>query len=384
MTGLLALVAGLAATPLPPDILTVASTRGERRIAVRTERGFPAVPVSELAGVLSLELDSAPPGNAALRLLGRPFAFVLDASYFRYEGRLYVLTGAPYLARDSLFVPLQWAVEFLPRLVPERFRYDGRRGRLEELPSAAVAATPRRRRVVAIDPGHGGPDVGMVGPIGGRPFLREKEVTLAIAGYLREDLQRRGHPVVMTRTWDTLIARDERGRFAARRGADIFVSIHVNAANPRWPNVAAARGFETYYLDEARTEDAAHVARMENASVRFETTADAQRGDPLAFILNDLARNEHLRESSRLAELVQGALGRVHPSVSRGVKQGPFAVLSTSYMPAILIETGFGSNAAEARYLVSESGQRRLAAAIADGIERYLAEYERRVEEAVR
>ncbi len=376
----LALPAALwAAAPRPPEVLTVASPRGERRIAVRTERGYPALAVPDLALVLSLEEGNASPGNAEIRLLGRPFAFVLDASYFQFEGRLYVLVAAPYVARDSLFVPLQWAVEFLPRLVPGRFRYDERRARLEELSSTPVAAAPRRRRVVAIDPGHGGRDPGMRGPLGRQRFLREKDVTLAVARALADELERRGVGVALTRTTDTLIALGDRGRLAASRGADLFVSIHVNAANPGWRNAERARGFETYFLAEATTEDARRVEQMENAAVRFETTAEARRGDPLRFILRDLAQNEHLRESSRLAELVQDAVGRTHPAESRGVKQALFHVLATSYMPAVLIEAGFGTNAAEARYLTSAAGQRAIARAIADGVERWLVEYERRL-----
>ena len=238
---------------------------------------------------------------------------------------------------------------------------------------------PHRKRVIAVDPGHGGVDVGMTGPIGRAHFLREKDVTLGIARHLVRELEAQGFDAVLTRQGDTLIALGDRGRIAASDNADIFVSIHVNAANGRWRNAGGARGFETYYLAEARTEDARRVARMENASVRFETTAHTEHGDPMAFILRDLAQNEHLRESSRLAEIVHESLGRVHPSESRGVKQAGFMVLATSYMPAILVETGFGSNGAEARYLTSDAGQRRLSHAIADGIERYMAEYERRV-----
>ena len=246
------------------------------------------------------------------------------------------------------------------------------------------AADPRPapahpRRIVAIDAGHGGPDVGMVGPIGARPFLREKDVTLAVARELAAELGRRGVRAVLTRSKDTLIALRDRGRIAGADSADLFMSIHVNAANPRWRDAAGARGFETYFLAEARTEDARRVARMENESVRFETDADAPDGGPLAFILNDLAQNEHLRESSRLAEAVEAQLGRVHPSEGRGVKQAGFAVLATSYMPAVLVEVGFGSNADEARYLMGTAGQRRLARALADAVEGYLAGYERRV-----
>jgi N-acetylmuramoyl-L-alanine amidase len=241
------------------------------------------------------------------------------------------------------------------------------------------AASNRRTRIIGIDAGHGGVDYGMTGPIRGTKFLKEKDVTLAIARYLAAELHVRGFGTFLTRDRDTLIARDDRGGIARRAGADVFVSIHVNAANPRWRNAEGARGFETYFLAEARTEDERRVARMENSSVRFETDARARRGDPLSFIIADMAANEHLRESSQMAQLVQQQIEGVHPAVSRGVKQAPFAVLSTSYMPAILIETGFGSNAAEARYLVSPAGQQRIARAVAEGLVRYFAEYERRV-----
>jgi len=390
----------LAAALLPgatygrPDTITVTSARGERRVAVRDERGFPAVAAADLAAVLSVEPVASPPGTATLRVTGQTFAFVLGAGYFRHNDHVYTLAAGPYLAADSLFVPLQFVTEYLPRLTG-RYRYDPATQRLEEIADPSVtAAAPRasaatrvaagtvaapRRRMIAIDAGHGGVDAGMSGPIGSSPFLKEKDVTLGIARALQRELQRRGYATVMTRDDDTLIALGDRGRIAGRAHADIFVSIHVNSVPGRSQRSREARGFETYYLAEARTEDARRVARMENASVRFETSATAPRGDPLAFILNDLAQNEHLRESSRLAGLVQTSLAAVHPSDSRGVKQAPFWVLSTSYMPAILVETGFGTNPQEARYLVSGRGQRELAAALADGIDRYMAEYERRL-----
>jgi N-acetylmuramoyl-L-alanine amidase len=389
----------LAATAASQPVVTVVSSRGERRVPVSTERGYPALALAPLLAVLTIAVVPAPAGAASVRVLGRQVDFVLDAGYFRLDDRVYALAAGPYVARDSLFVPLQWVVEYLPRLFEGRFRFDAARSRLEELPPpvaralarapapavpAQAVAAPRRRRVVALDAGHGGVDVGMTGPIGRSAFLREKDVTLAVARLVGEELERRGVGVVLTRSADTLIALGDRGRIAAARGADMFVSIHVNAANPRWRDAGGARGFETYFLAEAKTEDAERVARMENASVRFETTARAESGDPLSFILRDLAQNEHLRESSRLAELVQGEVGRVHPAESRGVKQAGFMVLATSYMPAILVEIGFGSNDAEARYLTGTAGQRRLARAIADGVERYLAEYERRVAGEVR
>jgi N-acetylmuramoyl-L-alanine amidase len=396
------LVAGSAATP---GFLTVSSSRGERQVPIRAERGWPAVAPVELGQVLSVEVARPARGAAEVLAGGRRFDFVLDAVYFRFGDHIFTLASAPYVARDTLFVPLQWAVEYLPRLVGSRFRYDTARTRLVELPPArtalaragstdAAASTPapraaaapaalgaavRRRHVVALDPGHGGPDVGMVGPLGRRPFLYEKDVTLAVARDVAEELARRGIGVVLTRTRDTLIALEDRGRIARGDGADLFVSIHVNAANRQWRDAAGARGFETYFLSEAKTEDARRVAAMENESVRFEQGGGTTRDDPMRFILNDLRQNEHLRESSKLAEVVERELGRVHPSEERGVKQAGFAVLATAYMPAVLIEIGFGSNYDEAKYLTGSSGQRRLARGIAQGIMSYLAAYDRRL-----
>jgi len=398
------LVAWLVAwSAAPPDFLAISSSRGEGQVSIRAERGWPAVAPVELGQLLSVEVSPPAHGTAEVLAGGRRFDFVLDAVYFRFGDHLFTLASAPYLARDTLFVPLQWAVEYLPRLLAGRFRYDSARARLVELPGAgavarggstdaggAAAARPpaapaatggtvRRPHIIALDPGHGGPDVGMVGPLGRRAFLYEKDVTLAVARDVAEELARRGINAVLTRTSDTLIALEDRGRVARINGADLFVSIHVNAANRRWRDAAGARGFETYFLSEAKTEDARRVAAMENESMRFERRAGARGGDPMQFILNDLRQNEHLRESSKLAEVVERELGRVHPSEERGVKQAGFAVLATSYMPAVLIEIGFGSNYDEAKYLTGSSGQQRLARGIAQGIASYVAAYDRRL-----
>lgn len=234
-------------------------------------------------------------------------------------------------------------------------------------------------RTVVVDAGHGGPDNGMSGPIGTRWKIYEKDITLQVAKKLARALRDRGLRVVMTRTTDTLIALSDRGRIANDHHADLFVSIHVNAANPAWHDPGAARGFETYFLAEAKTEDAKRVEEMENSSVRFETDVSAKKGDPLSYIMNDMAQNEHLRESSELASLIQAHLGDVEPGPSRGVKQAGFLVLVTAYMPAVLVEIGFGTNAAEARFITNKANQRKLADAIADATQEYLGRYERRL-----
>jgi N-acetylmuramoyl-L-alanine amidase len=220
----------------------------------------------------------------------------------------------------------------------------------------------------------------MSGPMGGAGFtIYEKDITLSIARRLGNRLRSAGVGVVYTRTSDTLIALSDRGRIANEAAADLFISIHVNAPSPTWKTPAAARGFETYFLAEAKTEDARRVEQMENEAVRFEAPSAGHKGDALSFIVTDMLQNEHLRESSELAELVQRHLAARHPGPDRGVKQAGFRVLVTAFMPSVLVEVGFGTNVAEARYMASPKGQEELAAAISAATLEYLSRYERRV-----
>ena len=331
----------------------------------------------------------------------------------------YQLAAPPMVRKGALLVPLQLVVEIVPRVVnnliwdPERFELrafssgtkfgdresaaavaptsrtksvvqagDARRGQNDDgsLVSSRAGLGPlHSRKLVVVDAGHGGPDGGMHGPIGGGPQIAEKMVTLAVAKRVGSALGRRGIDVKYTRTTDTLIALSDRGRIANDAHADLFVSIHVNAANPNWKDPGASRGFETYFLAEAKTEDARRVEEMENEVVKFETRSGARAGDPLSFVLNDMAQNEHLRESNELAELIQRRIGRVHPGANRGVKQAGFRVLVTAFMPAVLVEIGFGTNPADAAYMTDPARVDELSAAVADAVVEYLQRYERRV-----
>jgi N-acetylmuramoyl-L-alanine amidase len=251
--------------------------------------------------------------------------------------------------------------------------------------SASAVGTPNReparaRHIVVVDAGHGGRDNGMSGPLGSaRKTLSEKQITLAVARRVGAILQARGIGVVYTRTTDTLIALADRGRIANEANGNLFLSIHVNAANPAWNNAGGARGFETYFLAEAKTQDERRVEEMENASVAFEDTPRLDRGDPLNFILADMKQNEHLRESSQLAAVVQRQLQTIHPGPNRGVKQAGFSVLVHAFMPAVLVELGFGTNPREAEFLMDPREQDRMATAIATAAIEYLDRYDRRV-----
>ncbi|HEU4787199.1 MAG TPA: N-acetylmuramoyl-L-alanine amidase [Gemmatimonadaceae bacterium] len=322
---------------------------------------------------------------------------------------VYQLAAAPRLENGRLVVPVQLVSDVFPDVVPNvRWDADARQlvvfsvdaaTRANLRTDAALSAPSRRaerssssyatelpplkarrgRRTIIVDAGHGGVDNGMTGPIGGLPKIYEKNITLAVALKVGERLRARGVDVVYTRTTDTLIALDDRGRIANRNGGDLFISIHVNAASPTWQDPGGARGFETYFLSEAKTEDARRVEQMENAAARFEDSPSVGRDDPLSFILSDMQQNEHLRESNELATMIQQRLRAIEPGPSRGVKQAGFRVLVTAYMPAVLVEIGFGTNAREARYLSDPSSQDAIASAVAGAAMDYLSAYERRV-----
>ena len=239
------------------------------------------------------------------------------------------------------------------------------------------AKPPRNVARVVVDAGHGGVDPGA--PMLTKDGLREKDITLQLALKVGDALKARGIDVVYTRKRDTLIALGDRGRIANQAGGDVFISIHVNAANLHWKNPSAARGFETYFLAEARTEDARRVESMENDAMRFEGPKNIDSSDPLGFILKDMEQNQYLRESSEFADIVQHRIAKIHPGTDRGVKQAGFHVLSTALMPAILVEVGFGTNAGEAAYLSNTVRQQALARVIADATTEYLDRYKRRV-----
>lgn len=374
----------LGLLPLPQAVV-ITTSAGERRVPVLADAAGPMVPAAPLLAALggSSRTDGA---WAEVRVGPAAFRFLVDAPVYLSASRPFPLTVPAVMRRDSLFLPFQFVTEILPRQQAQRFRWNGPGARLVDLgaprgmapapaPPTAPAARARPHRVT-LDPGHGGVDPGNPGlyfPSG----MREKDVTLAVGKLLREELVRRGVEVTMTRTADTLIDLRHRGRYCTEN-CDLFVSLHVNAL-PRRSGYTAVRGFETYFLAEARTEDAARVAQMENEAMRFEQPAESeQAGGGLDFILKDLQVNEHLRESARAAELVQSHLDRVHDGPNRGVKQAGFAVLATARRPAILVELGYSTNRVDARLLVARDSQRRLASALADAIMRYLADYDRK------
>jgi N-acetylmuramoyl-L-alanine amidase len=227
--------------------------------------------------------------------------------------------------------------------------------------------------VVIIDAGHGGSDPGAVGP-GGE---REKDIALAVSRALARELSRRPDlEVHLTRDRDALVDLWTRGELATGLREDrpgVFLSIHLNSAGNN-----SARGFETFFLSEARTEHERRVAAAENAPfLRGDANLPGPSGaDPLlSAILRDLVAFDHTHWSALLAEKVQNELGTFHPGPNRGVKQGPFAVLTNTLMPSVLIELGFISNRDEARAMAQPEFQRQAAEAIARAVEAFFGRY---------
>jgi len=382
-----------------PGVIAVRAGSAEGTVPLLETNAGAALPLDRFAPTIPVTIRATPEGRYAVTVPGVEIEFTSQVPFARVGNAVIPLAAAPFVSEGRLYVPLQVVSELLPMLVPSRLRYNPVRGELVLLDGSppvggvvvatgaspgkpASPAPPNRRphrRLVVVDAGHGGPDAGMHGPIGSRIQIHEKDITLAVAKKLETALRARDVDVVMTRTTDTLIALSDRGRIANEKHGDVFVSVHVYAANPNWRQPAEARGFETYFLAEARTEDDKRVEEMENEAVRFETGAAAAKNDPLNFVINDMAQNEHLRESSELATLIQRRLGEMHPGPSRGVKQAGFRVLVTAFMPAVLVEIGFGTNPEEARYISSPTRQKALAEAIADATVQYLEHYERRV-----
>ena len=402
MSVLLWLVLVTAPRAPAPQAVLIATPRGETSVPVTTERGTAAVAAPRLGPPLGLTvaLDGS---RVTVGLSGVVFVFQLGAPFVRAGGVVYGLVGEPYVARDTVFLPLHWLADCVPRAVGGRYRWEpapgGDTGRLVELPIASpVTATPptpstapvlppspasapnpitglRLRHGVVIDPGHGGVDPGNPGryfPSG----LVEKDITLAIGRLLRAELTRRAIVATLTRSTDTLIDLADRGALC-KAACDLFVSIHVNAM-PDGRRADRVSGVETYFLSDAKTEDQQRVAQMENEAISFETGTSSAATGPLGFILRDLQVNEYLRESAQLAQLVQDSAARIHPGGDRGVQQAGFTVLTTARRPAILVETGFATNRTDGAFLASSLGQHKIASAIADGIVAYLLELERK------
>ena len=232
-----------------------------------------------------------------------------------------------------------------------------------------------RLAVVAVDAGHGGEDPGAIGP--GK--VQEKHVVLAIARQVKRYLDAMpGITAKLVRSGDYYISLRGRTRFAREKlRADVFISIHADAFR-----LASVHGASVYALSDrgATSEEARWLATEENRAdlmggVEGQSVSLDDKDPTLASVLVDMAMNAKMINSLALGEAVLGALSGTVKLHKRRVEQAGFVVLKTPDVPSILVETGYISNPAEARRLATAAHQRRVAAAIAAGVQAYLARY---------
>lgn len=224
-----------------------------------------------------------------------------------------------------------------------------------------------RHLVVAIDPGHGGQDPGAIGPTG----KREKDVTLAVARELARQVNATpGLKAFLTRDSDVFIPLPMRAQKARANKADIFISIHADAAENR-----SATGSSVYVLSTkgASSQRARWLADKENAADLVGGVRLQQTEGTLANVLLDLAQSGYMKSSEDAAGHVLGGLKRIGNNHKPNIERANFAVLRTSDMPAMLVETAFISNPDEERRLTDPAYQRKVAGAVLDGVHTFFS-----------
>ena len=290
-------------------------------------------------------------------------------------GDLLIISAQNFISNENVRAPLhklknknekpaQSAVE--PNLKSESVQSEPAQSEPveESLPPVAAGKFSRNKTIV-IDPGHGGTDPGAV-----NGSLKEKTAVLGVAKKLGEILKSRGYKVYFTRSTDVFINLRSRTKFANDKMADLFVSIHANAA----PNAAKAKsmhGIETFFLSPARSERSKNAAALENKSDIEEMNYFSQQ-----TFLNVLNR-EKIIASNKLGIDIQkeilASARKVYAASDGSVREAPFWVLVGALMPAALVEIGYITHPVEGEKLFDEAYQKALANGIANGIDGYFA-----------
>ena len=374
--------AGIAAQA-PPETVQAEVWGRTVSLAVARHRAYPAVDAADLSLALESVIEDVTWTGVFLRarLRGEEVAFEAESPFFRHGGRALQLANPPYEEGGAFWLPAEFVTRWVsegPPPVAAASEGSEASAASAASPSPPPAADPLPARVdptapwrVIIDPGHGGRDPGTLGSAS-----YEKDIVLAIGRQLYDELEgREMFEPHLTRETDVYVDLDARSQFAVDRAGDLFVSIHANAAADE-----RARGFETIFLGEARSEEAREVALRENRGPEVDDAA----GSPsdVQFILAGMDRTENYAESRLFAGFVQNSIRSVRRggAPDRGVIQGPWWVLLGALvrMPSVIVEVGFLSNDEEERYLNGSEGQGTIARAIADAIIAYREDVLRR------
>jgi N-acetylmuramoyl-L-alanine amidase len=321
-----------------------------------------------------------------LSLANTPITGVRSAQRSADDLRVVIDLSAPVSPKSFTLAPNQ---QYGHRLVVDLFD-QGSAPPATQTPSIAAGTPPvpvtptqpppkltpvpngKRDIIVAIDAGHGGEDPGALSPVKGQ---YEKHVTLAISKELQRQINaEKGFRAELVRTGDYFIPLRKRTEIARKKGADLFVSIHADAA-PR----ASAFGASVYALSErgATSETARWLADAENQSDLIGGAGNVSLDDKdkmLAGVLLDLSMTASLSSSLNVGQKVLSNMGGITPLHKRRVEQAGFMVLKSPDIPSILVETGFISNPNEAKKLHTASHQQALARSITTGVKQFFHE----------
>ena len=220
------------------------------------------------------------------------------------------------------------------------------------------------KKVIVIDPGHGGKDSGAMG----YKRKKEKDIVLQIAKRVYKKLKAQGYKVYLTRRGDYFISLRNRTKFANKVKANLFVSIHANAA-PKKSKYLSMKGLETFFLSPARSERAKRIAALENRVAMKHLSYYSKN-----VFLNFINREKTIQSNKLAIDIHRNVLYKIrqrYSVVDGGVRPGPFWVLVGAQMPAVLIEVGYITNPTEAKRLSSPYYQELIAEGIAAGIASY-------------
>ncbi|QUG74833.1 N-acetylmuramoyl-L-alanine amidase AmiA [Erwinia sp. E602] len=226
------------------------------------------------------------------------------------------------------------------------------------------------KKIVMIDPGHGGIDSGAVGHEGSE----EKHVVLEIANHIRQRLSNHPHiEVRLTRETDHFIPLGERVEIAHQHGADLFMSVHADGFTS-----PTANGASVFALSNrgASSTMARYLSQKENAADEIGGAQVAAKDHYLQQVLFDLVQTDTIKNSLILGKHVLSQIRPVHHLHSQHTEQAAFAVLKSPSIPSVLVETSFITNPAEERLLGTTAFRQKIAAAISDGIVSFFDEYD--------
>lgn len=274
---------------------------------------------------------------------------LLASSLAYYNGNVLSIKDRPFYSNGKIFVPKE--LENIISSKPKK--------------AEILRFLPLSLRTIVIDPGHGGKDPGAISNNG----LREKGINLKVARYLKEELNAQGFRVYLTRDRDKYLTLQQRVEVAKYHNADLFISIHANANRSR-----KVKGLEIYYLSEKYLNDQAKdVVKYEDTSLRVNNRNHSRSAKGAVL---DLIRSENTMRSVEFANTLARTLKRMGLNI-KSPKGAPFYVLKNAYVPSVLVEIGYLTNAYEEKLIKKSHYQKQIAQGIALSVNRLNKYYAR-------